>query len=150
MLVPTAATRVMPIIGVLYDDQTAPGPDEAVAVDGSEILSRKLVAAHIVEDSAYPVIRNGDVVLMEEVEEMSHAVVESLEGRIVALTARNGADSFGYLKRLGHEVGDGLRIYENIGLNGKAVCVAERQSAATGEVPWLERLWRVHGFLRLV
>lgn len=150
MLVRTATTRVMPIVGVLYDTQTAPGPDEAVAVDATEILSRKLAAAHIVEDSAYPVIQNGDIVLMEEIEVLSRAMVENLAGRIVALTARSGADSFGYLKRLGQDVGEGIRIYENIGLNGQAVCIAERQSAATGDVPWLERLWRVHGFLRPV
>ena len=148
MLVPTAATRVMPIIGVLYDVRTIPGPDEAVPVDSTEILSRKLAAAHIVEDSAYPVIRNGDMVLIEEIEELSRTTVQSLEGRIVALTARSGADSFGYLKRLGSNLGDGLRIYENIGLNGQAVCVAERDSAATAATPLLERLWRVHGYLR--
>ena len=148
MLIPTAATRVMPIIGVLYDAKRTPGPDEAVAVDSSEILSRKLVAARIVEDSAYPVIRNGDMVLMEEIEELSRATVENLDGRIVALTARSGSESFGYLKRMGREIGDGIRIYENIGLNGQAVCVAERQSAATDRLPLLDRLWRVHGFLR--
>ena len=148
MLVPTAATRVMPIIGVLYDAQTIPGPDEAVPVDSTEILSRRLASAHIVEDSAYPVIRNGDMVLMEEIEELSRTTVQSLEGQIVALTARSGADSFGYLKRLGPSLGDGLRIYENIGLNGQALCVAERHAAATAATPLLERLWRVHGFLR--
>ena len=148
ILIPTAATRVMPVIGVLYDAQTIPSPDEAVAVKSSEILDRKLVAARIVEDSAYPVICNGDMVLMEEIEEMSQATMENLEGRIVALTARNGGESFGYLKRLGQRIGDGIRIYENIGLNGQAVCVADGESVATGKLPCLERLWRVHGFLR--
>ncbi len=148
MSVPTAATRVMPIIGVLYDTQTIPGPDEAVAVESTDILSRKLAAAHIIEDSAYPVIQNGDIVLVEQIEDLSRTTLQTLEGRIVALTASSGADSFGYLKRLGQNLGDGLRIYENIGLNGQAVCVAERQSAAAGDVLCLERLWRVHGFLR--
>ena len=147
ILVPTAATRAMPIIGVLYDTQTKPSPDEAASVESSEILSRKLAAARIIEDSAYPVVRNGDIVLMEEIEELSHATIDKLEGRIVALTARSGAESFGYLKRLGQEVGDGIRIYENIGLNGKAVCVAERESVASNNLPRLDRLWRVHGFL---
>ena len=63
-------------------------------------------------------ICNGDIVLMEEIKEMSQTVMENLEGRIVALTARNGGESFGYLKRLGQQVSDGVRIYENIGLNG--------------------------------
>ena len=148
ILIPSAATRVMPIIGVLYDSQSTRGPDEAVAVTSSEILDRKLLAARIVEDSAYPVICNGDMVLMEEVEEMSHAAMENLEGLIVAVTARSGGESFGYLKRMGQQIGDGIRIYENIGLNGQAVCIAEGESAATGRLSWLERLWRVHGFLR--
>ena len=149
ILLPTAATRVMPVIGVLYDAQTIPGPDEAVAVNSSEILDRKLVAARIVEDSAYPVICNGDMVLMEEIEEVSQTTMENLEGRIVAVTAGNGGECFGYLKRLGQQIGDGIRIYENIGLNGEAVCVAERESAGAESLPRLERLWRVHGFFRL-
>lgn len=149
ILLPTAATRVMPVVGVLYDAQTIPGPDEAVAVNSSNILDRKLVAARIVEDSAYPVICNGDMVLMEEIEEMSQTTMENLEGRIVAVTARNGGESFGYLKRLGQEIADGIRIYENIGLNGQAVCVAEGESACAERLPRLERLWRVHGFFRL-
>ena len=138
----------MPVIGVLYDAQKTLGSDEAVAVTTSEILNRDLVAARIVEDCAYPVICNGDIVLMEEIKEMSQTVMENLEGRIVALTARTGGESFGYLKRLGQQVADGVRIYENIGLNGQAVCVADGDLAVAGRLPCLERLWRVHGFLR--
>ena len=148
IVIPTARTRVMPIIGVLYDAQGMTGPDEAVSVRSTEILTRKLVAARIVEDSAYPVIRNGDMVLMEEIVEMPHSTMRKLEGRIVAMTARSGGECFGYLKRLGQEVDHGIRIYENIGLNGQALCVAENESAATGRLPRLDRLWRVHGFLR--
>ena len=148
MSVPTAATRVMPIIGVLYDAQTIESQDEAAAVDSTEILSRKLGVARIVEDSAYPVISNGDMVFVEEIQDLSRVTIDKLEGRIVAVTARSSGESFGYLKRLGKEIDNGIRIYENIGLNGQAVCIAERESLAFGRLPRLERLWRVHGFLR--
>lgn len=145
-VVPTVATRAMPIIGILYDAQKPAGRDEAVAVHASDILSRKLAVASIVEDSAYPVVRDGDMVIVEAITDMSAATMNKLEGRIVALTARSGTESFGYLKRLGQEIGEGTRIYENIGLNGQAVCVSGSPSPAAGLV--LERLWRVHGVLR--
>lgn len=146
MIIPTAATRAMPIIGILYDAQKPAGQDEAIAVPSSDILSRTLAVAHIVEDSAYPVVRDGDIVIVEAITDMSAATVNKLEGRIVALTARNGSESFGYLKRLGQEIREGTRIYENIGLNGQAVCISVGSAKAAGLV--LERLWRVHGVLR--
>ena len=148
LLVPATATRVLPIIGVLYDSQKIQGLDEAIAVDRSETLSRKLVGAKIVEYSAYPVIQNGDVVLLEEIEEVTSAKLNSLNGRIVALTARNGSDTFGYLKRLGQDLGGGRHIYENIGSNGKTICIPAHPSAARGNEPWLDKLWTVHGFFR--
>ena len=145
MIVPTAATRVMPIIGILYDAQKPGGNDEAAAVPSSDFLSRTLEAANIVEDSAYPVVRDGDTVILEAITELSDTVMSKLVGRIVALTARNGSESFGYLKRLGQEIRPGTRIYENIGLNGQAVCVSTKSETASGLA--LERLWRVHGVL---
>lgn len=145
-IVPSAATRAMPIIGVLYDLQKPVGQDEAVAVFTSEILSRKLAVAHIVEDSAYPVVRDGDMVIVEAISDLSDATMNKLEGRIVALTARSGSESFGYLKRVGQDIGEGTRIYENIGLNGQAVCASVSPSSTSRLV--LERLWRVHGVLR--
>lgn len=146
-IVPTAATRAMPIIGILYDAQKPGGQDEAAAVASCDLLSRTLAVAHIVEDSAYPIVRDGDMVMMEAIADLSAAAMNKLEGRIVALTARNGNESFGYLKRLGLEASPGNRIYENIGLNGQAVCVSTGSGTASGLV--LERLWRVHGVLRL-
>jgi hypothetical protein len=136
----------MPVIGILYDAQKPGGQDEAVAVPSSDILSRTLAIAHIVEDSAYPVVRDGDMVIVEAITDISAASMSKLEGRIVALTAQNGSESFGYLKRLGPEASPGNRVYENIGLNGQAVCVSMGSATTAGLV--LERLWRVHGVLR--
>lgn len=147
MIVPTAATRAMPVIGILYDAQKPGGQDEAVAVPSSDILSRTLTIARIVEDSAYPVVRDGDMVILEAITDISAASMSRLEGRIVALTARNGSESFGYLKRLGPEASPGNRVYENIGLNGQAVCVSMGSTPMAGLV--LEQLWRVHGVLRI-
>lgn len=126
---------------------TKPTSLRKTAVASSEILSRTLAVAHIVEDSAYPVVRDGDMLIVEAITDLSAAAMHKLEGRIVALTARNGNESFGYLKRLGQEVSPGNRVYENIGLNGQAVCVSTGSGTAVRLV--LERLWRVHGVLRV-
>ena len=146
---PANGTRVLPIIGVLYDDHRSSGPDEAVEVDGSEILSRKLFAAKIVEDSAYPVIENADTVLLEEVKEVSPTKLNSLYGKMVAIITSQGFDSFGYLKRMGKDLGDGRYIFEKVGTVGSTICVATQQYKGNGNVLLLERLWQVHGFFRL-
>lgn len=148
LIFPRVSTRVLPIIGVLYDSQKIPGKDEAIAIEATEILTRQLVAAEVSEDSAYPVINNGDIVLMEETEKLTPEKFETLRGRIIAMTARNGSESFSYLKRLGQELGDGRYICENIGTTGTSVCVALNESCARGNELWLDRLWRVHGFIR--
>ncbi|GAA3109941.1 AAA family ATPase [Rhizobium viscosum] len=146
-IVSTAVTRVMPIVGVLFEALRFAGQEEALPVNSSDILSRRLMLARIVEDSAYPIVRDGDMVIIESVGDTSPAAMGKLEGRIVAVTARSGSESFGYLKRVGSEIYDGARIYENIGLNGQAVCITAGSTASRGLI--LERLWRVHGVLRL-
>lgn len=142
-------TRVLPIVGVLYDSQKMPGFDEAVEVDGSDILTRKLVAAKIVEDSAYPVIENADTVLLEEVADISPTKLNSLYGKIVAITSSQGSESFGYLKRIGSDLRDGRYIFENVGSNGSTIYVATQQYKGNGNTLLLEKLWQVHGFFRL-
>ena len=111
----------MPIVGVLYDQIRAEGREEAVAVQDSALLGRLRQAARVVDNSAYPIIRNGDVVLIEGVEGVA---LDVLEGRIVAVLAASAAERFGFLKRMGQEVEPGLRILENIGLEGRSVCIA--------------------------
>lgn len=150
LMVPSAATRVLPIVGIMYDALSPSGQDEAVLVNDTNILSRQLVAAHVVDDSAHPVIRDGDMVLMEAIEDLTSSQLATLEGRIVAVAGTNGGESFGYLKRLGEEVGEGVRVFENIGLNGRAVAIALNPRAArqAPDLLTLERLWRVHGVLR--
>lgn len=149
IMLPASRTCLLPIVGVLYD--VAPrsgGRDEATSVDRSDILSRKLFAAHVVDDSAHPIIRDGDMVLMEPVDGLRKEQVVSLEGWIVAVAASGAGDSFGFLKRMGQEIAPGLRIFENIGLNGSSVCIGMGDGTQNAELQ-ADALWRVQGVLRL-
>lgn len=151
VILPSAKTRVLPIVGILFENQSVPGRDEAVLIERSPILTRRLEAARVVEDSAYPIVRSGDIVLIERIERVDAEALRALEGRMVAVVASSGSgESMGLLKRLGTEVGTGVRVLENIGLNGRAVVVATvEDDAGRMDVPVLQRLWRVHGVLRL-
>lgn len=151
IVLPSARTRVMPIVGILYDRLRSDGRDEAVPVSSSGILSRQLQAARVVDDSAYPVIRDGDMVLMEPLDDLSAEHLEALEGRIVAVVARTTSEGFGFLKRMGPEVAPKVRILENVGLNGNAICVGINADPRLmpARALDLDRLWRVHGVLRL-
>lgn len=148
-LLPRARTRLLPVVGVLYDQGSFEGKEEACLIDSSRILDSKLVAARVTDDSAYPVIRNGDIVLLEEVNSLSADDIARLEDRIVVATTGGTADSFAYLKRLGGEVSPGVRILENVGMKGNALAISLSEGFAAGDIPVLQALWRVHGALRL-
>jgi SOS-response transcriptional repressor LexA len=151
LMLPSAKTLVMPVVGILYDRIEADGREEAVAVPTSTVLERLRYAARVVDSSAHPIIRDGDVVLIEPVEDLAHASFAALEGRIVAALATGAGETFGFLKRMGQEAEPGLRIFENIGLNGTSVCIATYSNGknSNAESLMLEGLWRVHGVLRL-
>lgn len=148
LILPKARTRLLPVIGVLYDQQTFAGKDEVVATSGSRLLERDLVAARVTDDSAYPVIRGGDLVLMESVANLDAEALTHLEDRIVVVVAGNGSESFSYLKRIGGQVTPGIRILENVGLKGSALPIAMSEDTAPADVLFLQKLWRVHGTLR--
>ena len=116
-------------------------------MQNTALLGRLREAARVIDNSAYPIIRSGDVVMIEGVEGVA---LDVLEGRIVAVLAASAAERFGFLKRMGQEVEPGLRILENIGLEGRSVCIAtDADSQRSGpESLTLERLWRVHVVLR--
>ena len=124
------------------------GKEEAIAIQGSRLLDRDLVAARVMDDSAYPVIRNGDLVLMEAVANVDSDESDRLEDRIVVALAGNGGDSFAYLKRLGGQPATGIRILENVGWKGSALTVATGVHTTSSSIPPLQSLWRVHGTLR--
>ena len=148
LLLPRAGTRLLPVIGVLYDQERFAGKDEVVATHGSKLLERNLVAARVRDDSAYPVIRNGDLVLMESVANLDADALARLEDQIVVAVTGSGSESFAYLKRLGELASPGIRILENVGWKGSAVPVATSKDTASAGIQPLQMLWCVHGTLR--
>jgi AAA domain len=149
LVLPRARTRLLPVVGVLYDQESFGGKDEACLASASKVLDRNLVAARVTDDSAYPVIRSGDIVLLEAVKNLTTDEIARLEDRIVVATTGGTTDSFAYLKRLGGQVSSGVRILENVGIKGAALAISMGTEATAGDIPVLEALWRVHGTLRL-
>jgi hypothetical protein len=147
-VLPRAKTRIMPIVGVLYDQERFGGKEEACPVDGCKLLHRNLLAAQVVDDSAYPIIGNGDRVLLEAIKNPTPEEIARLEDRIVVAVAAQAGDSFAYLKRLGGEIYPGVRILENVGLKGSALAITVKAESAAGELHTLQTVWRVHGALR--
>lgn len=149
LVLPRARTRVLPVVGVLYDQESFGGKEEACPIDVSNTLDRNLVAARVTDDSGYPVIRSGDIVLLEAVKSLSADELVRLEDRIVVATTVGTTDGFAYLKRLGVEVSPGVRILENVGMKGSALAISMSTEFVAGDIPVLQGLWRVHGTLRL-
>ena len=149
LLLPSARTRLLPVVGVLYDQERFSGSEEATAIQGSRLLERNLIAARVMDDSAYPVIRNGDLVLMEEVPNMDSEQVNRLEDRIVVALTNDNGDVFAYLKRLGGQSATGIRVLENIGWKGSSVPVVTGSEENSFAISKLQMIWRVHGTLRV-
>ena len=148
LLLEKAKTRLLPVVGVVYEERSFAGRDEVIQVDGSELFTRALVAAKVADDSAFPVIRDGDLVLMEPIERGDADALTRLEDSLVVATAGTGTEVFAYLKRLGGMAARGVRILENAGLKGSAVSVAvDDEGLSSGAMP-LKMLWRVHGTIR--
>jgi ATP:corrinoid adenosyltransferase len=148
LLLPRAKTRLLPIIGVLYDQERFEGKEEACPVTACKLLDRTLVAVRVSDDSAYPVIRDGDTVLLEAIEIVDGNEIARLEDRIVVAVMGSEGESFAYLKRLGTEVSPGIRILENVGMKGSALAVATGAEAASSHIGALQMIWRVHGTFR--
>lgn len=141
-------TSLLPIVGVLYDHLGSAGQGEAYEVSECQILNRELLAARIVDDSAYPVIRSGDTVLLEELPSFSSDKLQMMKGEMVAILAELG-ETFAYLKRVGDEVMPGIRLFENIGVNGNSLPVRVLGSFESEyDLPRLQKIWLVHGVLR--
>ena len=148
LVLPRASTRLLPIIGVLYENDHFDGKEEAVEVPQCKLLDRDVVSARVLDDSAYPVIRNRDLVLIEKVPNLDINEINRLNKRIVVGLTGHGNETFAYLKRLNvHEAGS-VCILENVGWDGNSIAVVTTERANSSELPSLEMLWRVHGTLR--
>ncbi|MEM7169970.1 MAG: hypothetical protein AAF530_07350 [Pseudomonadota bacterium] len=148
LLLPRAKTLLLPIVGVLYDQERFVGKEEACPVATSKLLDRKLVAVRVVDDSAYPVIQSGDIAVLEAVENLTDREISRLEDRIVVAVLGSEGNSFAYLKRLGGKVSPGTRILENVGLKGSAIAISTNADTGSPGIGKLQRLWRVHGMFR--
>ena len=148
LLLPSAKTRLLPIIGVLYDQERFDGREEACPIATCKLLDRNLVAVRVSDDSAYPAIRHGDTAVLEAVENLNDNDIARLENRIVVAVLSREEDSFAYLKRLGSEISPGIRILESVGMQGSALAVATSADAGSPSIGTLQRLWRVHGMFR--
>ena len=148
LLLQRARTRLLPVVGVVYEERSFPGRDEVTEVEGSKLFELPLVAARVADDSAFPIIRAGDLVLMEPVPNLDEAEVMRLEDSLVVATAGTGSEVFAYLKRLGGTAAPGVRILENVGLKGSALSVAINDEGLFADVTPLQMLWRVHGTIR--
>jgi hypothetical protein len=149
LTLPRNKVRVLPIVGVLYDSAPRSGSGEAQAVTECAVLGRPLLAARIVDDSGYPVIRSGDLVLLESVPLPDDAVLDQMKGDVVAFVASYGGERFSYLKRIGLSIKGGLRIFENVGTFGDSVaasCLCGEGNAGGGLE--IQRMWKVHGVIR--
>lgn len=142
--------RILPIVGIFYGNATRDGDQEARCVDACSVLDKPLLGARIIEDSGYPVVRNGDLVLLEPVPLPGDSPLEIMKGDVVALVAAQHGEHFAYLKRVGSTIqGTGLRIFENVGTFGDSLAVACSDGTHSAiDCLQLQSLWRVHGVIR--
>lgn len=142
--------RILPIVGIFYGNATRDGDQEARCIDACSVLEKLLLGARIIEDSGYPVVRNGDLVLLESVQLSAELPLELMKGEIVALVASQHGEQFAYLKRVGSSIqGTGLRIFENVGTFGDSLVVScSEGSHSFIDCLQLQSMWRVHGVIR--
>ncbi|ASL43723.1 DNA replication and repair protein RecF [Burkholderia sp. AD24] len=138
--------RVLPIVGILYESVPRAGSGEAHPVNSSSVLHKSLFAARITEDSGYPVVRNGDLVLLEKIEIPDDSVFDDMKGGMVAFVASQNGEQFAYLKRVGSSIQGGLRIFENVGTFGDSLAVCCHKAEIGGLE--MQSLWRVYGVIR--
>lgn len=147
---PRFETRLLKVKGVLFDNADAVGPGEARLVSRSDALVKATALAEIVGDSAFPLARDGDKVLLSR-----ETSVDALTGRIVAVYTRAKEDSsgqlHGYLKRLGKPMPgqDDIRYLENIGLvgEGEYVQFPHHAEPKINTVEVVEAIFRVRGVI---
>lgn len=145
-----SSSHLSKVIGVLFDETTAPkSQDDAVVTDHSPIFEQVVAAAEVVGDSAYPVALNRGHVLLGAASDLS-----LLDGRILAVVTRTNefsSEHVAYLKRLGKPLPGSRSIYylENIGQTGEGgfVHFPIQGVAPVAAVPIVEQTWKVLGTL---
>jgi hypothetical protein len=146
LVLPASHSSILPVIGVIYGSMTLEGSSEAVLLEHSPFSGRTFYAARVADESAYPSIRSGDIVLLDSRLD-DYGKVGALQGSLVAVVAEGEAGYFGYLKRLDREIAPGLHLLISVGLGGSPVCVSSPAARHEGH-PELRGIWRVRGHLR--
>ncbi len=147
---PRGKVRVLPIVGVLYESVSGFAAGEAYPIDQCSVLSKPLVAARIVDDSGYPVIRSGDLVLMEEMQIPTETEFDRMRKEMLAFVASQQGENYAYLKRIGSSF-SGIRIFENVGTFGDSIAVAcstARTDESAGNMLKMQKMWCIHGVIR--
>jgi hypothetical protein len=115
IFLPETEVAIHQVIGIIFDHSVtiAPGPEEAVIVDVSDVLKHIKIAFRVVDDSAVPLALEKQVVLGGACIELDE--LGQCEGKLVALGLDDGSSIF---KRVGAALpGDfsHLRQFESIG-----------------------------------
>lgn len=151
LTLPRSKVRLLPIVGVLYEAVSHSGNHEAAPIENAALLNGSLVAAQIVDDSGYPVVRNGDLAILERISALSSDMLDHMKDEMVAVVVLHQGEAFAYLKRVGLSLNKELRILDNIGTFGSSMVVAcnETGSSALADVPTLHDIWKIKGVLRV-
>jgi hypothetical protein len=147
-----AVSRMNKITGVVFDaairDRSSSG--EVVPLETSSVLSQVKAVAKVVGDSAFPVVRDGQHVLVGD--PVDFESVSSLIGRIVAVVAEGdtgASERHGFLKRLGKPMPGMKGIYylENVGQAGEGEYVQfpGRGVERVAAIPAVVKCWKVLG-----
>jgi|GEM_PF-1487049 len=148
---PRSKVRILPIVGIFYDSAPCAGSNEACLVESCVVLDKARIAARIIEDSGYPVVRNGDLVLLEKIQTPTGAMLNRMKGHMVAFVASRHGEQYAYLKRIGSSIQGNLRLFENVGTFGDSLavfCSEEGHDGNAGDVLTLQSMWCVHGVIR--
>ena len=145
-----SAVRILKVVGVLFDNaQSGRCQDEAILTSASPILRQVTGVARVAGDSAFPLAKDGDHVLVGPA-----GPQDALVGRIVAVVTQddpNFADRQGYLKRLGQAMPGRENVYylENVGLfgEGKYVQFPIAGAGTLPGIPVIDKIWKVHGVI---
>jgi len=153
-IVPRYASRIMKIVGVLFD-QHSRTRGEAALVDTSNALRSIRYISLVRGPSAYPLAPDGSRALLSRVDAINENELNSIEGGIVAVATSDspGSPLFvdGYLKRLGPAMPGfpSVRSLDNIGLQGKSLHVhfPSVGESPSPRIPSVLQFWLVNGVL---
>ena len=138
--------RLYRIVGAIFTDMPpSVGGGEATPIANAPELTRIETAYRVREDSAIPLALPGQVILGGA--ELSSNDLNAWEGKLVAVTLKDGTSVF---KRVGARLGgplDHLRQFETIGGLGSSIVIATETIDDMASMPVMASARRVLGVL---